>query len=209
MGGVRIDEWGRSSLPWLYAAGEISAGIHGGNRLDSNEISAGQVFGLRAGQNAAESIGERPAPQNDEAVIAHWRDRLATLGGESLSPVVVKAMKDEIRQANWRGAGIIRNGRTIAEGIATSSALSARLAESRPANLSDLPEFFEAENMAQTGRLIMQAASLRTESRAAHYREDFPERDDNQWLVNIDVSRGEADDAPAMVRRAVAVAEAG
>lgn len=209
MGGVRIDEWGQTSLPWLYAAGEVSAGIHGGNRLDSNEISAGQVFGRRSGMHAARVFRDRPEPQPDEAMIAHWRERVAVLSSDALPQVAVKAMKDAIRQSNWRGAGIIRNASTIAEGIASSTALSEQLAASRPANLGDLPEFFEAENMAQTGRLIMQAASLRTESRSAHYREDFPMRNDEAWLVNVDVARATDADKPVLTRRMVVVAEAG
>ncbi len=205
MGGVRIDEWGRSTLSHLYAAGETSAGIHGGNRLDSNEIPAGQVFGRRAGMAAHHDGATRPHPQIDRQRIRYWQNRLAELKGDSLPALEVRALKDQIRDITWRAAGIIRTGSTIERGIAEANALRGQLICSRPVNAAELPDYIEAENMALVSEMVTRAASLRTESRSAHYREDFPQRDDADWLCNIEVTRD--DDEIRLRKRPVVLAE--
>jgi fumarate reductase (CoM/CoB) subunit A len=203
MGGLRIDEHALSTLPHLYAVGEVAAGIHGGNRLDSNEIPSGQVFGRRGGIAASASAKDRPEPQIDQDRVRYWQSRLADV--ESGASIDVKDIKNAIRDTMWRAVGIIRNGRTIEQGIGEADALTAQLAAGRPSDMGDLPEYIEAENMALVASLVTRAASLRTESRSAHYREDYPTRNDGEWLANIDVCRNEATDRPELVKRPVEV----
>ena len=109
MGGVRINTDGCTSLPGLFAAGEVSGGVDGGNRLDSNAIPAGQVFGRRAGLAAAHAATERPAScgERDE-IIAMWRERLARLRGAwELAPLDPKETKRMMRQHMLNAAGIL------------------------------------------------------------------------------------------------------
>ncbi len=207
MGGIKIDEWGRSSISHLYAAGETSAGIHGGNRLDSNEIPAGQVFGRRAGLAAHHDGATRPLPQIDRERVRYWQKRLAQLNGDSLPALDVKALKDQIKDTTWRAAGIIRTGSAIERGIAEANALRGQMADARPANPTELPEFIEAENMALASEMVTRAANLRTESRSAHYREDFPQRNDADWLCNIEVTRDANSDEIRLRKRPVVLAE--
>jgi len=187
MGGVQIDEWARSSLPGLYAVGESSAGIHGGNRLDSNEIPSGQVFGRRGGIAASQDSKDRPEPQCDTDRLNFWQQRLRQMQNGSLSALDVKAIKNAVRAIMWQSVGIIRSGDKIAAGIRESAELHAKITEARPGEISELPEFIEAENMALAAHLITSAANLRTESRSAHYREDYPQRNDQDWLANLEV----------------------
>ncbi len=207
MGGLRVDEHARSSLPHLYAVGEVAAGIHGGNRLDSNEIPSGQVFGRRGGIAASASAADRPAPRIDTDRVRYWQARLADMQRDAATPLDVKEIKNAVRDAMWRSVGIIRHGRTIEQGVDEADELAARLAAGRPADAGDLPEYFEAENMALVASLVTRAANLRTESRSAHYREDYPVRNDDEWLANIDVCQNRATDTPQLEKRPVKVEE--
>jgi fumarate reductase (CoM/CoB) subunit A len=192
MGGLRSDEWGATSIPGLYAVGEVAAGIHGGNRLDSNEIPSGQVFGRRGGMAAAQFAKDRRETEIDPTMIGQWSERLTKLKSERLNAVEVKDVKNALRDTMWRSVGIIRSGATIDKGIVEADELISGLQAQRPSDASELPEFIEAENMALVASLVMRAAQMRTESRSAHYREDYPLRNDGDWLANIDVWRGEA-----------------
>jgi fumarate reductase (CoM/CoB) subunit A len=189
MGGVRIDENSRTSLPYLYAVGESSAGIHGGNRLDSNEIPAGQVFGRRGGMAAAQDATSRPEPKLDTARLAVWKERLAAMRGEQRPALDPKTLKATVADVMWRSAGIIRRGATLTQGITEAKELRDQIAGARVDEAANLPEYIEAENMALVAELVIRAATLRTESRSAHYREDFPARNDDDWLVNIRARR--------------------
>jgi L-aspartate oxidase len=153
MGGVRTDLWGRSTLPRLFAAGEAAcAGVHGANRLASNSLLEGLVFGARAARAMREcpprGAGERGAPP-----LREWPGGLA---------------HGEIQRVAWEQCGIIR-GR---EGL---GAACAHLERSAPAPAELTPESAEARNMQQVALLIARCALAREESRGAHYRADFPE----------------------------------
>ena len=154
MGGVRTDLDGRGSLPGLYAAGEVACtGVHGANRLASNSLLEGVVFGARAGAAMRERAGAA-MPRHASAP-------------ERLFPC---ATEQEIRNLAWRNCGIIRH----AEGL---QAASDRL-ESVP--LSPNPAAGRAEhelrNLHEVALLIARSALARKESRGAHYRLDFPEK---------------------------------
>jgi L-aspartate oxidase len=153
MGGVRTDLYGRTSLPGLFAAGEAACtGVHGANRLASNSLLEGVVFGARAGRAMRETLA-RP---------------VSTRGGcDSVPPPATTA--EEIRRVAWDYCGIVRS----AAGLTAALRWLERRA-AKPGELS--PEACEARNIHQVLTLIAQCALAREESRGAHYRTDYPEK---------------------------------
>jgi L-aspartate oxidase len=152
MGGVRTDLNGRTSLPRLFAAGEAACtGVHGANRLASNSLLEGVVFGARAGRAMRECAG--PAPPAGVSKPA--------LAGPSGLPQL------EIQRIAWEQCGIVRHG----EGLRAAGARLER-SEAPPSPLG--PHYAEARNMQQVAWLIARCALARQESRGAHFRADFP-----------------------------------
>jgi succinate dehydrogenase/fumarate reductase flavoprotein subunit len=193
MGGVAIDPDGRTSLPGLFAAGEVSGGVDGGNRLDSNAIPAGQVFGRRAGISASACARDRGTPRADPELRARWETRLRGLRQTNRGGMDPKKVKGQIRGAMLSAAGILRTGERLGRGREVASELHEELRGGRPPEARDVPAFLEAENMALVSLLVCSAASFRTESRAAHFREDFPAQDDGQWRLHAALIKGEND----------------
>jgi L-aspartate oxidase len=154
MGGVRTDLEGRTSLPRLFAAGEVAAtGVHGANRLASNSLLEALVFGARAGRR-----------------IREWAGVRALAPPASPPPEFPDITEGELRRLAWERCGIIRSG----EGLA---AAGDRL-ESVPMRPCANPNraLFELRGMREVIRLIARCALARKESRGAHYRTDYPEK---------------------------------
>ncbi len=173
MGGVTTDTWGRTTLPGLYACGEVACtGIHGANRLASNSLLEGLVFGSRA---ASAILNEMPAmpTTHPEPMEGHPPD---------FDPGV-KAGR--LRDIMWEQVGITRDAAGLRAGLEALDALGP--ANPRPGCRARLAEF---QNMLTVARLIAQAALIREESRGGHYRSDFPERDDAQWRRHVVFDRG-------------------
>jgi L-aspartate oxidase len=158
MGGVRTDTFGRSSIKGLYAAGEVSCtGVHGANRLASNSLLEGLVFGARAGEAAAEEasteIKEAEPRDWDYGSEADWRIDDGTRG--------------EVKKIMWDRVGIVRDQTGLKESLADLSEIAARPLNTRSWNFVTL------------ARLVAEAAIARRESRGAHYRSDYAETDSN------------------------------
>ena len=166
MGGVRTDHWGRASLPRLYAAGEAACtGVHGANRLASNSLLEGLVFGARA----AEAMQDETAlPNSVAAVSPEWPAE--DEGGTS--PATLLA---ELQRAMWEKAGLLRD----ANGLLSLREDLERLSERLP-NPIDRGSL-EINNLVTIGSLITESALAREESRGAHFRNDFPKRDDERF----------------------------
>jgi L-aspartate oxidase len=154
MGGVWTDLDGRSTIPGLYAAGEVACtGVHGANRLASNSLLEALVFGARAGRVAGATGGSPLAVVPVRAPI--------------LIPVVTET---ELRDLTWGDCGITRNR----EGLEAAIAVLQRLTW-QPVEIPSLAQI-ELRNIAQVAALIAKAALWREESRGAHYRSDFPNK---------------------------------
>jgi len=171
MGGVETDEWGRTSLPGLCAAGEVACtGMHGANRLASNSLLEGLVFGARA----AEAMQEPPgaALMKSDRVVRSVQKAVGSLPTAHRSPPTT-----DIRDLMWRRAGLFRTR----EGLTDAVEILDR---------ADLPGPATADacryrNLLTIARLIARAALRREESRGGHFREDFPKRDDIHWKAHF------------------------
>jgi L-aspartate oxidase len=154
MGGVVTDLVGRSSLPRLYACGEVSdTGVHGANRLASNSLLEGLVFAERVARDMGETPPLGGEPPSELWAVPVLRDRGAA-----------QVAANAVRATMWEHAGIDRTARGLRTCLATLDEIEARLPEGAT----------EETNMVQTARLIAEAALLRKESRGGHYRSDFP-----------------------------------
>ena len=183
MGGVRIDTWGRTGIPGLYACGEAAcAAVHGANRLASNSLLDTLVFSRRL---VDATLGNAPEYAPAEGDRDRDRDLRATLPNRAMvCATVPERGRENLQDLMWRNAGIARNG--------TRLLLSARILNlwqrtmPPPATAAD----FELRNMLTAARLMVEAALQRRESRGAHYREDFAETS-AEWRRHIVLSRGD------------------
>src|SRR5262249_155624 len=175
MGGVDTDVCGRTSVPGLFAAGEVACtGLHGGNRLASNSLLEGLVFGA----HAAEAMTEPPraAPlKSDRVAAGGWpladttRDNSAPRASNP-EPLSAAAVRDVM----WNAVGLFRDRDRLARAVA---ALEPLAAATHPLT----PDAARRLNLALVGWLIAAAALRREESRGGHHRTDFPARDDDHW----------------------------
>ena len=181
IGGVDADLIGRTSLSGLYAIGEAScSGLHGANRLASNSLLEGLVFGKRAGADAAEQArGEKLAfPLEIEHTIAKSQK----------TELDVTDVKSSLRSVMWRNVGIERDGERLAE-TREIIAFWCRYVMDK----AFLPVIgqdaaiagWELQNLLTVAFLVTAAAYTRTESRGTHYRSDFPTRDDTHWRLHL------------------------
>ncbi|MGC2324280.1 MAG: L-aspartate oxidase, partial [Terriglobales bacterium] len=170
MGGVRTDYHGRTSLPGLYAAGEAACtGVHGANRLASNSLLEGLVYGARAGA----AMCEEPAP-------AHSNHASAKTGNPVENPATREGRGAEeliraVRDLAWKNIGIVRSGSGLREGIEQLEKWRRCL----PAMTNRRQ--CEANNIFLTALLIARSALARQESRGAHYRLDYPSHNDARF----------------------------
>ena len=187
-GGVLTDLWGATALPGLWAAGEVACtGVHGANRLASNSLLEGMVFGARLAETILDG-GEGPTPTGVLAPVLEGRDEpvdapvpesagqdpatvdgLDTLDPSSGSGDVGKA-RDLLQRAMTDGAGVVRSAASLARAgrmVAAVSAVQAPTPADRAAG--------ELANLVTAARSVLASASLRTETRGAHARSDFPE----------------------------------
>jgi L-aspartate oxidase len=176
MGGVATDLDGRTSIEALYAAGEVAAtGVHGANRLASNSLLEGLVFGARAGATARKHSCPTKSKSASASSKGHASERaqqeasFRPARGEDDVALVVK----RLREILWDKVGIIRDQQGLSEAVSQLRALS--LPDPLPLDR----KCHEARNMLAVARLIAASALARRESRGAHYRNDMPFKDES------------------------------
>jgi L-aspartate oxidase len=173
-GGVVTDLVGRTTLPGLLAVGEVSCtGLHGANRLASNSLLEGLVFGRRAAIRAADELGESGGPWPS---IPDWNPGAALAPDEG---VVVAHNWDEVRRLMWNYVGIVRTQKWL-ERARTRLALLRGEIRDYYWQYRLTPDLVELRNLADVATLIVECARRRKESRGLHYVLDFPEKDDRQ-----------------------------
>ena len=185
MGGVRIDEDGRTTIENLFACGEVCGGVHGGNRLGGNALADTQVFGKRAGFTAALACDISDYEFNIPD-IEEEENRIKSLIREGT--IKPQDMKKEIQQLMWDNVSIVRNEFKLRHALKRLMKMREELKDLDVKNVKQYNESLiaalEVINMVDICILIVKSAILRRESRGAHYREDFPESDDT-WKKSI------------------------
>ena len=174
-GGVATDHDGRTSIPRLYACGEVAmTGLHGANRLASNSLLEGLVFGHRAALHARARLADDPtAPPT----LPEWNTGTAVNSDES---VVVTQNWDEVRRTMWNFVGIVRSTRRLERARKRIAMLQDEIREYYWDFLVT-GDLLELRNIATVAELIVRCAMARRESRGLHYTIDYPDRDDARW----------------------------
>lgn len=170
MGGVRTDLDGRTSLPGLYAAGEVACtGVHGANRLASNSLLEGLVYGARAARN----MRDEPSGVRSQAAGVMAKPPAANTNGSSTN---VENFTRKVQALMWQYVGVVRDGKGLRQVVTELKGMEEHVpppSGGRPA--------LEAGNIVQTGLLIARSALAREESRGAHYRIDYPLKNETKF----------------------------
>jgi L-aspartate oxidase len=190
IGGVRVDDAGRTDMPGLFAAGEVtSSGLHGANRLASNSLLEGLVYGARAGETAAAEVlaeGSRGADEFRVPGIAEPARPAADDGTDAT--LDLDDIRNSLRALMWRHAGVERTGDSLGEALATVEGWCRYVL---PRQFAD-PRGWQLQNMLEVARLMIRGAIRRDETRGVHFRADHPETRD-AWQVHIAWRRGDAE----------------
>ncbi len=199
MGGAKIDIYCQTNLEGLLVAGEDSGGVHGANRLGGNGICDSVVFGSRAGYTAAELAAQRKLypfrRAQAEAIKERWLKPFRISSNERIYSV-----RDELKELTWRDMGLVRTGKQLEIAIVSLGGLMERTERIGLANKQlksynmEWSDIINVTNWVTVGQMLAKSALLRTESRGAHYRADYPTRDDKNWLCNIHLrKKGDSD----------------
>jgi succinate dehydrogenase/fumarate reductase flavoprotein subunit len=174
MGGVVVDTACRTAVDGLFAAGEDTGGVHGANRLGGNGVAESTVFGGIAGDVMAEFVAGRVVPRHAAAddLVARLTAPLERRGGD------LYALQRQLREVMWERAGLVRDGESLKIAAATVERIAGELAHvgvpgGAAFNLA-WQDWINLTNQTAVARLITTSALARTESRGAHYRNDFP-----------------------------------
>ncbi len=190
MGGAKIDTDCQTNLEGLLVAGEDSGGGHGANRLGGNGICDSVVYGSRAGNTAARLAEQRKLQPYSEAqaeeIKGRWLRPFHIDSSDRIYPV-----RDELKELTWRDIGLVRTGAHLESAIAGLGKLMERTERIGLTNKGlksynmEWSDILNVVNWITVGQMLATSALYRKESRGAHYREDYPARDDKNWLCNI------------------------
>ncbi|MBV8943555.1 MAG: FAD-binding protein [Solirubrobacterales bacterium] len=199
MGGVKTDVDGQTTVPGLYAAGEVACvSVHGGNRLGANSLLDTLVFGRRSGESAARRALRMPMPSTPSACLTDTQRALAAILRRRGNGSRMGAIKKELGDTMNEYVAVFRD----AEGLAKAHQIVRRLKEEAAgAAIDDHGSVFnqdviaaiELGYMLDVAEAIVVASQERKESRGAQWRTDFPKRNDEEWLKHIDISVNGAD----------------
>jgi L-aspartate oxidase len=177
IGGVAVDRRGRTTVPGLWAAGEVtSSGLHGANRLASNSLLEGLVFGAACGRGAAEAAAAMPDRYAVPPVEARFEPDTAG------NPLDVADLTSSLRSLMVRRMGIVRDRAGLEEAERTVAFWCRYVLRREPAGRAG----WELQNLLTVARLMIWSALQRTESRGVHFRADFPSRDDAHWRRHVE-----------------------
>jgi succinate dehydrogenase / fumarate reductase flavoprotein subunit len=194
MGGIKTDVDGLTTIPGLYAAGEVACvSVHGGNRLGANSLLDTLIFGRRSGEHAAKQALHMPMPNTPNTRLSDAESAITAIMDRSEGGRRVSAIKNELGETMNDYVAVFRD----ADGLAKALEIVRRLKEEAPkAVIDDRGTVFnqdvigaiELGYMLDVAEAIVVASIERKESRGAQFRTDFPDRNDAEWLKHIDIS---------------------
>jgi len=187
MGGVKIDVYGHTDIHGLYAAGEDAGGVHGANRLGGNGIADSTVYGGIAGDTMAGDVADKEfLPFDEKKVEELVRQVEAPLSrqGEELY-----SLRETLRRSNWERLGIIRDEKGLQEGLSVIRDLKEKVMHAgapggRTCNIA-WNDWLNLRNLIDVSEMIGRSALSRKESRGAHYRSDYPKKNNRDYLKNF------------------------
>ena len=175
IGGVTVDARGRTTLPGLLAAGEVtSSGLHGANRLASNSLLEGLVYGAHVGEEANRVVAELP----DDFQALPLQNPVVDQVSESLDLVDIR---NSLQSLMWRSAGVRRDGDRLADASKTIENWCRYVLVRQ----FDDPSGWELQNLLAIAQIMIRGATERTESRGVHLREDHPETNNEAWQRHL------------------------
>lgn len=204
MGGILTDEWGRTGIEGLFAAGESTGGTHGANRIGGNAIPEALVFGKRAGKVASYLSEEK---KNDTTfsknvipdALERWSNAFSSTSVGSESP---ETIIDVVRKTVWENVGIKREGQRLRDALKSFASLQQEVETQISATTPrEIISALEARSLLLISNLTTTSALLREESRGAHYRMDFPEeKKSGLFNINAEISGGKIEFEKLKVR---------
>jgi fumarate reductase (CoM/CoB) subunit A len=183
-GGIRIDSDAQTNITGLFAAGE-AAGWQGADRLGGTMLSGSQVFGWRAGSKAAQVAGSRPSGPVSSRAVEPTAERIAKFSGVRGGQRPMD-LRRQLQRVMWETLIVEKDAETLLRAkqcVANHRELLAK--QLQIAEPADLALAFEQRNLLDVADAIVAAATMRTESRGSHCRQDYPQRNDSEWLTNI------------------------
>jgi succinate dehydrogenase/fumarate reductase flavoprotein subunit len=188
MGGVRIDPGGQTSVRGLFAAGEVTGGLHGANRMGGNALTETVVFGARAGHSASKWVIENTDKVKADSSNEFEKPFAGPKKGNNRSDP--RRLLANLQKTLWENGGILRNQAGLTRALDEMKAIGNETAGLLPGGAPrQVQHSLEIRFAVQTARLILQGALRREESRGAHYREDFSKQDDKNWGGHLQVRR--------------------
>lgn len=184
MGGVKTNDQGETAITGLFAAGEVTGGAHGANRLGGNSLAEIFSMGSLAGERAAARAKTAPAPSDFESPAKNEKRRLeAKFSPDGLTPA---SLTLTLKQMMWEKAGILRNQKDLEEAL---KILENPWPEARVKTPGELIKMLEFDNLKLISMAVCRAALTRTESRGSHFRTDYPEENNNSWHQNLIIQK--------------------
>jgi len=186
-GGLVIDENAQTTISGLYAVGEVATGAYGADRLGGAMMTSCQVFGSRAGKNAAQTAMKRDKSIKDEQDWVQQAEQLIGIKnskGTQKPADIIRSLKHNA----WQKLLVVRSKASLTDFLGEIEHIRKDLLPAVQCEDSrDLVAALELRNLVQVGEIIARAALKRTESRGSHYREDYPQQDDEQWVKAITI----------------------
>jgi L-aspartate oxidase len=182
IGGVTVDLEGRTTIPGLWAAGEVSSsGLHGANRLASNSLLEGLVYGAHAGRGASQALQEA----NGDFRVYPLENAVVVPPAE---PLDLEDIRNSLKSLMWRQCGVRRSGEGLSDALEAVDQWRRYVLARQFADIDG----WELQNMLTLARVMIQAALLREESRGVHLRTDFPKLDDTRWQKHLWFERSQS-----------------
>ena len=176
IGGALVDDQARTSLPGLWAAGEVtSSGLHGANRLASNSLLEGLVYGALAGRHASEAALQDPTVSLSVLPI---QNQMQVADPQEID---LADIRNSVRSLMWRHVGVQRTEQKLEEALQQLNRYSSYVLSHQPGGIDG----WELQNMLTVSLMMAQAALARTESRGVHLRTDYPKLDNPNWRKHL------------------------